>query len=84
MFTGKGREDIAIKALNLGADGYFNKQGSPETVYGELCHGIRIAVARKVTEKALLDSQALTNSIINSTNDMIWAVSADDFRLSNI
>jgi DNA-binding response OmpR family regulator len=24
LFTGKGREEIAVKALNLGADGYHN------------------------------------------------------------
>ena len=41
LFTGKGREEVAIKALNLGADAYHNKQGSPETVYGELSHNIR-------------------------------------------
>ena len=41
VFTGKGREEIAMKALNLGADGYFDKHGEPETVYGELAHGIR-------------------------------------------
>jgi PAS domain S-box-containing protein len=81
LFTGKGREEIAIKALNLGADGYYTKQGSPATVYGELCHGTRMAVTRKTTEKALFEAQALTNSIINSTKDMIWAVSADNFRL---
>lgn len=51
LFTGKGREEVAIKALNLGADGYYNKQGSPETVYGELSHGIQLAVARKQAEE---------------------------------
>ncbi len=81
LFTGKGREEVAINALNLGADGYYNKQGSPETVYGELCHGIKMAVKRKATEAALFKAQTLTNSIINSTKDMIWSVSADDFRL---
>ena len=40
LFTGKGREEVAIQALNLGANGYYNKQGSPETVYGELAYGI--------------------------------------------
>ncbi len=81
LFTGKGREEVAIKALNLGADGYFTKQGSPETVYGELYHGIRMAVTRKTNEVALFKAQVLMNSIFNSTKDMIWAVSADDFRL---
>ena len=81
LFTGKGREEVAIKALNLGADGYYNKNGSPETVYGELCHGTRMAVTRKATEAALVEAQTLTSSIINSTKDMIWSVSADDFHL---
>ena len=78
LFTGKGREEVAIQALNLGADGYYNKQGSPETVYGELCHGIRMALARRFAEAALIETQTLTNSIINSTQDLIWSVSADD------
>jgi PAS domain S-box-containing protein len=46
LFTGKGREDVAIQALNLGADYYVNKQGSPETVYGELSHHLIAAVER--------------------------------------
>ncbi|PVX27762.1 MAG: hypothetical protein CW716_00625, partial [Candidatus Bathyarchaeum sp.] len=31
LFTGHGREEVAIKALNLGADRFFNKFGPPET-----------------------------------------------------
>jgi PAS domain S-box-containing protein len=40
MFTGKGREEVAIKALNLGANQYLNKTGETETVYVELTHSI--------------------------------------------
>ncbi len=50
LFTGKGREEVAIKALNMGANGYYNKQGSPETVYGELIHGIKLCVELKRSE----------------------------------
>ncbi len=57
LFTGKGREEVAIRALNLGADGYFNKQGSPETVYGELCYGIIQTVDHKQAEEALKKSE---------------------------
>jgi DNA-binding NarL/FixJ family response regulator/PAS domain-containing protein len=52
LFTGKGREEVAMLALKLGADGYFNKQGHPETVYGELAYGIRQSVARTQAEDA--------------------------------
>ena len=47
VFTGKGREEIAVKALNLGADQYIDKHGDPETVYCELAHGISQAVEKK-------------------------------------
>ena len=57
LFTGKGREEVAVEALNLGADGYYNKQGNPETVYGELAHGIRLAVTASKTKLALKESQ---------------------------
>jgi len=57
MFTGKGREEVAIKALNLGADGYINKAGDPETVYGELAHSIRQAVKTRRAEEELQKSE---------------------------
>ncbi len=57
IFTGKGREEVAIKALNLGAGGYFNKLGEPETVYGELAHGICQAVKITKAEEALRESE---------------------------
>jgi PAS domain S-box-containing protein len=53
LFTGKGREEVAVKALNLGADQYLSKTGDPETVYRELEHAIRKTVEQKKAEKAL-------------------------------
>jgi DNA-binding NarL/FixJ family response regulator len=47
LFTGKGREEVIIKALNLGADRYINKNGDPETVYFELAHAIDVTVEQK-------------------------------------
>jgi PAS domain S-box-containing protein len=57
LFTGKGREDVAIKALNAGANGYFNKQGNPEVVYGELTYGIQLIVEGRKAEFALAKSE---------------------------
>jgi DNA-binding response OmpR family regulator len=53
LFTGRGREEVAIRALNLGADGYVNKIGNPETVYGELAHYINQSVEKGRAEQAL-------------------------------
>ncbi len=81
LFTGKGREEVAIRALNLGADAYIDKQGPPEVVYGELSHAIVKAAERMRTRKLLIQSQILMDSIINCTKDWIWSVDAEDFRI---
>ncbi len=47
MLTGKGREDVAIKALNLGADRYIRKSGSPKSQYGVLAEAIKKEVENK-------------------------------------
>ena len=57
LFTGKGREEVAIEALNLGADRYFNKNGKTKTVYGELSHSIIAAVNAERAETALQESE---------------------------
>ena len=66
MLTGKGGEETAIKALNLGADGYFSKIGSPETVYGELAHGICQIMESKKAEEALRTNESYLKSILDS------------------
>ncbi|MCK4816093.1 PAS domain S-box protein, partial [bacterium] len=44
IFTGKGKENVVIEALNLGANHYFNKHGDPAIVYAELIHGVKEVV----------------------------------------
>lgn len=58
IFTGRGREEVAIKALNLGAAGYYGKHGNPETVFGELSHGIKAVIDFRRAQKALALSEA--------------------------
>lgn len=58
IFTGRGREEVAIKALNLGASGYYDKHGNPETVFGELAHGIKAVIDYRRTQQALAHSEA--------------------------
>ncbi|MEI6796605.1 MAG: PAS domain S-box protein, partial [Methanomassiliicoccales archaeon] len=58
LFTGRGREEVAIEALNNGADSYLQKGGLPVPVYTELEHRVRKAVQRQRAEEALLKSAA--------------------------
>jgi len=71
LFTGKGREEVAIKALNLGADGYHNKQGSTETVYGELSHSINLVVDRSKAKQALGESEKRYRTLMEQASEAI-------------
>ncbi|MFO7791879.1 MAG: response regulator [Candidatus Saliniplasma sp.] len=51
IFTGKGREEIAMKALNLGADRYFKKGGDPIAQYEVLGKAIEQETYHRRTEK---------------------------------
>jgi len=82
VFTGKGREEIAIKALNLGADQYLNKNGDPETVYSELAHAIRTSVERKKAEEALTESEEKLKAILSSSPDAITVLIWTEMWLS--
>jgi PAS domain S-box-containing protein len=71
MFTGRGREEVAIQALNLGADQYLNKTGPPETVYGELANAIHAVIKTRRTEEALKKSEEQLRSIFDAAVDGI-------------
>lgn len=83
LFTGKGREEIAIEALNSGADYYINKQGNPDTVYGELAHSIKLLSGRMKTEVELKQKREILEqvtenvgaglAIIDETYHIIWS-----------
>ncbi|MCK9631204.1 MAG: PAS domain S-box protein [Methanoregula sp.] len=53
LFTGKGREDVVIEAINSGADFYLQKGGDPEAQFAELAHKIRQAVRSRRSEREL-------------------------------
>jgi PAS domain S-box-containing protein len=58
IFTGKSREEIAIQALNLGADYYIRKSSSEiEGLYAELSYYILTSVEKRRTERALVESE---------------------------
>ena len=50
LFTGRGREEIVVEAINNGVDFYLQKGGDPRAQFAELAHKVRQAVLRKRTE----------------------------------
>ena len=60
LFTGRGREEVVIQAINLGVDFYVQKSGDPEVQFAELIHHIRQSIVQKATE----ESHKFTNLIL--------------------
>ncbi len=57
LFTGRSREEVAIEALNCGADYYLQKNGGPALTFAELSHHVRLAADRCRAKRALLESE---------------------------
>ncbi len=57
IFTGRGREEIVIEALNEGADFYLQKGGEPKSQFAELSNKVRYAIMRRQAEDALHESE---------------------------
>jgi len=68
IFTGKGREDVVIEALNSGADFYLQKGGDPKSQFAELSNKILYAVARRRSEMKLAHTFDLMRYIIEHNN----------------
>ncbi len=77
LFTGRGREEIVIEAINNGADFYLQKGGDVKSQFAELAHKIRQADARKKTESRLIDSEKRLSDIINFLPDATFAISRE-------
>jgi len=54
LFTGKGREEVVIEAINNGAAFYIQKGGDAKAQFTELAHKIRQAVSQARAEETLL------------------------------
>ena len=57
LFTGKGREEVVIEAINNGADFYIQKGGDARSQFAELRHKILAALERRRAVDALRDSE---------------------------
>jgi len=63
MFTGKGREKVAMEALNLGADRYLQKGGSPKSQFGVLAQAVVQEVEHRRTGRRARELEALRSTV---------------------
>ncbi len=72
LFTGRGREEVVIQALNSGADFYLQKGGDPESQFAELSNKITYAISRRRAEAAKQESDASLDLALRSAEMGVW------------
>lgn len=74
LFTGRGREDVVIEAINNGVDFYLQKGGDPKSQFAELAHKIHMAVERKRAMDARQESETRFVTFFNASpvNQLIF------------
>jgi len=77
MFTGKGREEVAMEALNKGANHYLQKGEDVKSMYGTLAHVIRKEAEKKRTEDKLAEVEKERQIILDSLPAMIYHMDRD-------
>ncbi len=70
LFTGRGREEIAIQAFENGADYYLQKGGEPKSQFAELMLKIRTAVNHRRDEAQVATLNRLY-SVLSASNKAI-------------
>ncbi len=74
LFTGRGREEVVIEAINNGADFYLQKGGDAKAQFAELAHQIRQAIRRRQTEQDLRRSESRLRSFVETTRESVAIV----------
>ncbi len=81
IFTGKGREEVVIEAIDSGADFYVQKGGNPTVQYAELIHKINQAIGRRAAENALRESEERFKAIFAGQQNGILIIDPSEHRV---
>ncbi|MCX6653380.1 MAG: response regulator [Methanomassiliicoccales archaeon] len=74
LFTGKGREEAAMEALNSGANSYLMKGADFVTQTGMLANVIRTACGQREAEESVQYNLSQFNLIMRSLSEVIFLV----------
>ncbi|MCW4008669.1 MAG: PAS domain S-box protein [Candidatus Bathyarchaeota archaeon] len=77
LFTCKGKEEIAIEALNSGVFRYVRKEGHPEATYAELKRSICEAAKGQRAEKLLREAENRLRLITENIQEILLLVDRD-------
>jgi len=74
LFTGRGREEVVIEAINSGVDFYLQKGGEPRSQFAELTLKILQAVQRRKAEVLLLQREEGYRHLIENSAEAIGVI----------
>ncbi len=77
IFTGKGKEDVVIAALNNGADFYITKGIDPRFQFDELASHIKKAVRRREIREEYKNTAQRLSDLVNFLPDATFAIDLD-------
>jgi PAS domain S-box-containing protein len=77
LFTGRGKEETAVQALNCGADFYLQKGANPQLQFTELVNMLRRSVQGNRSEAASREGERFLSSVFSSIQDGISVLDKD-------
>jgi PAS domain S-box-containing protein len=77
IFTGRGREEVAVAALKEGADFYLQKGGDPISQFAELINQIKQSVRQRKAESAVIENEQKYRTLYESAHDAIFLMTDD-------
>ncbi len=72
LFTGKGREEVAIEAFEGGADFYLQKGADPAVQFVRLTDRIHQAIEKRCSEKILRKSEERFRRVFETFEDLYY------------
>ncbi|PWR69521.1 PAS domain S-box protein [Methanospirillum stamsii] len=84
LFTGKGREEVVIKAIENGVDFYLQKGGDPASQFAELSDKIKKAIERRRAVTDLKEKSEYLNSIFSSVKEGIAIIDAHTHEILDV
>jgi PAS domain S-box-containing protein len=81
IFTGHGREEVAVDALNLGADRYLQKGGDPKSQYGLLADAVVQETEHRRAREELEESEERYRTLVEAFPDIVFITDYDSQML---
>ena len=76
LFTGRGREEVVINAINNGADFYVQKGGDLKAQFAELIHKIKMASQKTQALRDLAENEERMRLALDGTREAHWEINA--------